>query len=239
MPDGRTRYRNWANANNRLGESDTSVPRLYCVDDHDNVDRGSSVKMNADLMIRRIDACAYQAFRNRGPVVAPRFGADTPHGQPGDWVDGCSGTSYGDCSLTEYVRGWCLWTRTPFERSSFSQPRTRFFCHRRDCCSEATLGRQDRSLGLMLPSGNEASVAWRNTLGGRVLGEESREGSRFHCRDEYDRKRIGMLQTLTPNTQRLDVQGHLTTAADFAIRAKAANCSCPIFREIVGTSPLF
>jgi len=219
--------------NNRLGESDTSV-LLYCVMTHDNVDRGSSSQNDADLMIGEIGRIAYQAFRNRGPVVAPGLVQTLRTGSRGDWVDGLQRTLNGrlQSSPNMSVDG----AFGPDTDSSVRRFQTENSLPSSGLVAGEQLSVGQMLSGLMLPSGNEASVALAEHLGGRVLGEDRGEGTPdFIAAMNTTGTQLGMLQTTYENTHGWTSKGHLTTAADFAILAKAA-MQLPHFREIVGTA---
>ncbi|TWT59299.1 serine hydrolase [Allorhodopirellula solitaria] len=106
--------------------------------------------------------------------------------------------------------------------------------------SELVAGEQisvgDLLYGLLLPSGNDASVALAEHFGGRVSGGEYGDGLQdFIAAMNSTAERLGMLHTTYKNTHGLTSNGHLTTAADLAILAKAA-MQLPLFRKIVGTA---
>ena len=106
--------------------------------------------------------------------------------------------------------------------------------------SELVAGEQlsvgDMLYGLLLPSGNDASVALAEHFGGRVSGDERGDGLQdFIAAMNTTTKRLGMLHTTYENTHGLTSKDHLTTAADLATLARAA-MQFPKFREIVGTA---
>ena len=94
--------------------------------------------------------------------------------------------------------------------------------------------------GVMLPSGNDASVALGEFCGGK-LGPVADNSSTKDSRTAYERfiiqmnqeaKRLGMNHTTYKNTSGLTEEGHLASAADLTKLAYAAMKS-PLFREIV------
>lgn len=93
--------------------------------------------------------------------------------------------------------------------------------------------------GMMLPSGNDATVAFAEHFGDRLADDKDKEA---HL-DAYDsfvsamnRKaaELGMTSTHYNNTHGLPSAGHVTTARDLARIAYAA-FQIPDFRKVVGT----
>ncbi len=94
--------------------------------------------------------------------------------------------------------------------------------------------------GMMLPSGNDATVAFAEQFGDRLADDKDKEAHR----DAYDsfvsamnRKaaELGMTSTHYNNTHGLPSSGHVTTARDLARVAYAA-FQIPDFRKVVGTA---
>jgi serine-type D-Ala-D-Ala carboxypeptidase (penicillin-binding protein 5/6) len=94
--------------------------------------------------------------------------------------------------------------------------------------------------GMMLPSGNDATVAFAEHFGDRLADDKDKEA---HC-NAYDsfvsamnRKaaELGMNSTHFNNTHGLHSDGHETTAHDLAKLAYAA-FQIPLFRDVVKTS---
>jgi serine-type D-Ala-D-Ala carboxypeptidase (penicillin-binding protein 5/6) len=93
--------------------------------------------------------------------------------------------------------------------------------------------------GMMLPSGNDATVAFAEHFGRRLADEKDKEAHR----DAYDSfisamnrkaKELGMTRTHFNNPNGLPSPGHLTTARDLARLAYVA-FQVPEFRKVVGT----
>jgi D-alanyl-D-alanine carboxypeptidase (penicillin-binding protein 5/6) len=92
--------------------------------------------------------------------------------------------------------------------------------------------------GLLLPSGNDASVALGEHVGGRfepAEGGDSEDGlARFVAEMNREAGRLGLKETHFANTHGLTAPGHHTSARDLA--KLAAKClDDPIFAEVVGT----
>jgi D-alanyl-D-alanine carboxypeptidase (penicillin-binding protein 5/6) len=93
--------------------------------------------------------------------------------------------------------------------------------------------------GLMLPSGNDASVAFAEHFGKR-LAESSEGGDEVKAYDGFiaemnrQAKEIGMKSTQFNNPHGLPSDGHQTTARDLATLAFVALKS-PLFRKVVAT----
>ncbi|PQO42826.1 membrane dipeptidase [Blastopirellula marina] len=93
----------------------------------------------------------------------------------------------------------------------------------------------DLLYGLMLPSGNDASVAFAEHFGDRVGEESEAKGyDRFIEAMNQRAKSLGMEKTGYRNSHGLDNDEHLTTAADQAILARQIMNS-PILSKVVGT----
>lgn len=89
--------------------------------------------------------------------------------------------------------------------------------------------------GLMLPSGNDASVAFAEHFGDRVGEESEAKGyDRFIEAMNQRAKSLGMEKTGYRNSHGLDNDEHLTTAADQAILAREIMNSL-ILSKVVGT----
>ena len=88
--------------------------------------------------------------------------------------------------------------------------------------------------GLMLPSGNDASVAFAETIGKKIdlCGETSYD--RFISAMNAEAKELGMLKTGYRNPHGLTAEGHVTTAKDLVKLAHAAMKDA-LFREVVAT----
>ena len=93
--------------------------------------------------------------------------------------------------------------------------------------------------GLMLPSGNDASVAFAEHFGER-LADEKDKAAKLDAYDSFvsamNRKaaELGMSSTHFNNTHGLPSEGHVTTARDLAKLAHAA-FQLPEFRKVVKT----
>jgi D-alanyl-D-alanine carboxypeptidase (penicillin-binding protein 5/6) len=92
--------------------------------------------------------------------------------------------------------------------------------------------------GLMLPSGNDASVAFAEFFGGRLSGKEGCSAD-----ESYDlfidlmnamAKQLGMHDSHYVNPHGLTAKGHLLSASDLARLAYAA-FDIPLFRQYVNT----
>ncbi|MBT5599028.1 MAG: D-alanyl-D-alanine carboxypeptidase [Planctomycetaceae bacterium] len=92
--------------------------------------------------------------------------------------------------------------------------------------------------GLMLPSGNDASVAFAEFFGGRLSGQEGSSAD-----ESYDlfiglmnamAKQLGMNDSHYVNPHGLTAKGHLLSASDLAKLADAA-FDIPLFRQYVNT----
>lgn len=92
--------------------------------------------------------------------------------------------------------------------------------------------------GLMLPSGNDASVAFAEFFGGRLSGKEDCSAD-----ESYDlfiglmnamAKQLGMNDSHYVNPHGLTAKGHLLSASDLAKLADAA-FDIPLFRQYVNT----
>lgn len=93
--------------------------------------------------------------------------------------------------------------------------------------------------GLMLPSGNDASVAIAEHFGSRfpeVTDEDVKDTpyNRFVAAMNAAAQELGMSGTGYRNTHGLTDDGHVTTAEDLVKLAHAA-MQIPVFREVVGT----
>ncbi|MEX0793405.1 MAG: D-alanyl-D-alanine carboxypeptidase family protein, partial [Pirellulaceae bacterium] len=89
--------------------------------------------------------------------------------------------------------------------------------------------------GLLLPSGNDASVAFAEHFGDRLSPDPEKKGyDGFIAAMNEKAKEIGMQDTGYRNTHGLTAEGHLTTAADMAILARKG-MELERFRKIVGT----
>lgn len=87
--------------------------------------------------------------------------------------------------------------------------------------------------GLMLPSGNDASVAFAEHFGDRFPGEEGDESyDRFIAAMNAEAARLGMEDTGYRNPHGLTATGHVTTARDMIKLAHAAMQS-ETFRKVV------
>ncbi|QDU88493.1 D-alanyl-D-alanine carboxypeptidase DacB precursor [Pirellulimonas nuda] len=91
--------------------------------------------------------------------------------------------------------------------------------------------------GLMLPSGNDASVAFAEHFGARVDPDPKQDGGPYEGfirAMNAEAKRLGMKETGYRNTSGLTAKGHVTSARDMARLAHAAMKS-PVLREVVAT----
>lgn len=89
--------------------------------------------------------------------------------------------------------------------------------------------------GLMLPSGNDASVAFAEHFGARLPGEDDEEPlDRFIAKMNAMAKELGMDGTGYRNTHGLTAKGHVTTASDLVKLAHAAMQN-ELFRKVVAT----
>jgi serine-type D-Ala-D-Ala carboxypeptidase (penicillin-binding protein 5/6) len=108
---------------------------------------------------------------------------------------------------------------------------------------------RDLLFGLMLPSGNDASVALAEAFGRRFLtsaayaetaASEDRNALNRAAYDAFIEKmnktaqELGMLQTTYRNPHGLDAEGHQSTVADLAILTRQS-LRQPLFRELVNT----
>lgn len=89
--------------------------------------------------------------------------------------------------------------------------------------------------GLLLPSGNDASVAFAEHFGARLLGKEDESAyDRFVAKMNATAKELGMDGTGYRNTHGLTAKGHVTTAGDLVKLAHAAMQN-ELFRKVVAT----
>ncbi|QDV73522.1 serine hydrolase [Botrimarina mediterranea] len=89
--------------------------------------------------------------------------------------------------------------------------------------------------GLMLPSGNDASVAFAEHFGDRLPGEDDESAyDRFIAKMNATAKELGMDGTGYRNTHGLTAEGHVTTAQDLVKLAHAAMQN-ELFRKVVAT----
>ncbi len=89
--------------------------------------------------------------------------------------------------------------------------------------------------GLLLPSGNDASVAFAEHFGDRLHPDgEGTSYDRFIAAMNGAAEELGMSQSAYRNTHGLTAVGHLTTAADLFTLASAA-MKIPLFAKCVGT----
>jgi D-alanyl-D-alanine carboxypeptidase (penicillin-binding protein 5/6) len=89
--------------------------------------------------------------------------------------------------------------------------------------------------GLMLPSGNDASVAFAEHFGARLSGEDDETPyDRFIAKMNATAKELGMDGTGYRNTHGLTAKGHVTTASDLVKLAHAAMQN-ELFRKVVAT----
>lgn len=87
--------------------------------------------------------------------------------------------------------------------------------------------------GLMLPSGNDASVAFAEHFGDRFPGEaDDTPYDRFIAAMNAEAKRLGMSETGYRNTHGLTADGHVTSARDL-VKLAHASMQDPTFREVV------
>lgn len=95
----------------------------------------------------------------------------------------------------------------------------------------------DLLYGLMLPSGNDASVALGEALGGRFepaagAADPQDPLERFIAEMNREAGRLGMASTVYSNTHGLTEEAHLSTAADLL---KLTSCALKndLFRQII------
>ncbi|MEM9354364.1 MAG: serine hydrolase, partial [Planctomycetota bacterium] len=89
--------------------------------------------------------------------------------------------------------------------------------------------------GLLLPSGNDASVALGEHFGPRLApNAEGDAYAQFISAMNAKAKELGMDSSGFKNTSGLTAEGHLASAADLAVLAASA-MQQPLFREVVGT----
>ena len=92
--------------------------------------------------------------------------------------------------------------------------------------------------GLMLPSGNDASVAFAEHFGARLpsTGDEEADKpfDRFVAEMNVQAAKAGMADTGYRNTHGLTAEGHVTTAQDL-IKLAHASMTNATFREVVAT----
>ncbi len=90
--------------------------------------------------------------------------------------------------------------------------------------------------GLMLPSGNDASVAFAEHFGDRLKPQENEAGgySAFIAAMNRKAKSLGLTRTHYENTHGLTSKEHKSSARDLAKLARHA-WQLPLFREIVST----
>jgi D-alanyl-D-alanine carboxypeptidase (penicillin-binding protein 5/6) len=89
--------------------------------------------------------------------------------------------------------------------------------------------------GLMLPSGNDASVAFAEHFGARLPGaDDEAPYDRFIAKMNATAKELGMDGTGYRNTHGLTAKGHVTTASDLVKLAHAAMQN-ELFRKVVAT----
>lgn len=88
--------------------------------------------------------------------------------------------------------------------------------------------------GLLLPSGNDASVAFAESLGDRIGSQGSSNYDRFVAAMNDKAQQLGMTKTHYANTHGLTDPTHLTTANDLFKLASAA-MKFPLFAQIVAT----
>lgn len=89
--------------------------------------------------------------------------------------------------------------------------------------------------GLMLPSGNDASVAFAEHFGDRFPGAEGDSSyDRFIAAMNAEAERLGMEDTGYRNPHGLTARGHVTTARDMIKLARAAMQN-ETFRKVVAT----
>ena len=87
--------------------------------------------------------------------------------------------------------------------------------------------------GLMLPSGNDASVAFAEHFGDRFPGEpDDTPYDRFVAAMNAEAKRLGMNETGYRNTHGLTAEGHVTSARDL-VKLAHASMQDATFREVV------
>ncbi len=89
--------------------------------------------------------------------------------------------------------------------------------------------------GLMLPSGNDASVALAEHFGKRLTPDATDSYDGFIAAMNRKAAEIGMKSTHFANSHGLTAEGHQTTASDLALLATLA-FKQPVFRKIVGTA---
>ncbi|MCO6044797.1 serine hydrolase [Aeoliella sp. ICT_H6.2] len=89
--------------------------------------------------------------------------------------------------------------------------------------------------GLMLPSGNDASVAFAEHFGALIRPDEDGTSyDRFIAEMNAEAERLGMKNTGYKNPHGLTAKGHVTSAWDMTLLAREA-MKHPLLREIVST----
>ncbi len=90
--------------------------------------------------------------------------------------------------------------------------------------------------GLMLPSGNDASVALGEHFGAKLKPADSKDDplELFVAAMNAEAQSLGMKNTVYKNTHGLPAEGHVTTAADMTKLGFAAMQS-PLLRKVVST----
>jgi D-alanyl-D-alanine carboxypeptidase (penicillin-binding protein 5/6) len=91
--------------------------------------------------------------------------------------------------------------------------------------------------GLMLPSGNDASVALGEHFGARLAKSDKKDATSYDCfivAMNEAAKELGMDKTTYKNTHGLPAEGHQSCAADLLKLATAA-MKLPLFRDYVST----
>jgi serine-type D-Ala-D-Ala carboxypeptidase (penicillin-binding protein 5/6) len=91
--------------------------------------------------------------------------------------------------------------------------------------------------GLMLPSGNDASVAFAEHFGSRLAKSDKKDATSYDCfivAMNEAAKELGMDKTSYQNPHGLPAEGHQSSAGDLLKLARAA-MKLPTFREYVST----
>jgi D-alanyl-D-alanine carboxypeptidase (penicillin-binding protein 5/6) len=91
--------------------------------------------------------------------------------------------------------------------------------------------------GLMLPSGNDASVALGEHFGSRLAKSDKKDATSYDCfiaAMNDAAKQLGMDKTTYKNTHGLPAKGHQSSAGDLLKLAQAA-MKLPLFRDYVST----
>ncbi len=95
----------------------------------------------------------------------------------------------------------------------------------------------DLLYGLMLPSGNDASVAFAEYFGGKLVGKDGKEDAyeAFIKAMNDEAKKLGMTQTNFVNPHGLTAPDHKSSCADLVLLTQAAR-KLALFRKVTTTA---